>query len=80
MGYMKTHELIQDNLEVVRRLIKIGAVPPTYLTYLNIYVVFVDCKKLGSKRKREFYTADVTKTSVSTVQRAIKVMESPAPN
>jgi len=79
MGNMRTHDLIKDNLEVIRKLIKVGAVPPTYLTYLSIYAAYIDSKQLGSKRKREFYTADITKMSVSTVQRAIKVMESPVP-
>ncbi|MNL65218.1 hypothetical protein D3C87_1895200 [compost metagenome] len=77
---MRMHEFISKNIEVVRVCVKSGMVPPTYLTYLQIYSVYTSCKQLGSKRKRHFYTADVTKTSLSTVIRAIKIMEDSAPS
>lgn len=77
---MRMHEFISKNIEVVRVCVKSGMVPATYLTYLQIYSVYASCKNLGSKRKRHFYTADITNSSYSTVIRAIKIMEDIAPS
>lgn len=73
---MKVYDFLTKNIEVVRKMVCIGAVPATYLRYYEIYCVYKSANNLKQKMERYNFTADVARTSTLTVQKAVRVMES----
>lgn len=73
---MKVYDFLTKNIEVVRKMVCIGAVPATYLRYYEIYCVYQSANNLKQKMERYNFTADVARTSTLTVQKAVRVMES----
>lgn len=72
---MKVYDFLTKNIEVVRNMVRIGAVPSTYLRYYEIYCVYNSANNLKQKMDRYNFTADIAKTSTLTVQKAVRVME-----
>lgn len=66
---------IAKNIEVFKSMVKIGAVPVSYLNYYNIYCVYSTTAAMKCRMDRYYFTSEATKTSVNTVMTAIKVME-----
>lgn len=66
---------ISKNIEVFKSMVKIGAVPTTYLNYYNIYCVYSTTAAMKCKMDRYYFTSEATKVSVNTVREAIKAME-----
>lgn len=73
---MKVAEYIENNMEVFKAFVKIGAVPSCYIGYFSVYQVFRSTKHLKSKMERYNLTADLTKNNLNTVRNAVKCMES----
>lgn len=73
---MKVHEFFEKDMKLIKSLVKLGIIPLSYMSYYKIYQTFMSCTDLESKRKRHFYTSDVLNTSLSTVIRALRIMES----
>ena len=75
---MKVYEFIEQNIDTVRTFIKIGAIPPHYMNYYNIYCMFRNAK--GSNRtNRKYYTGDIMGFSKTTIDKAVRIMEAPLP-
>lgn len=72
---VKTAEYIEKNADVFHRMVKIGAVPLSYLTYYKIYCFYKSLTKIPSKMERYTFTADSMKVSSETVRVAVRVME-----
>lgn len=66
---------IAKNIDVFKSMVKIGAVPASYLNYYNIYCVYSTTAGMKCKMDRYYFTSDATKTSVNTVREAVRVME-----
>ncbi len=66
---------ISKNIEVFKSMVKLGAVPPSYLNYYRIYCVYSTTTNMKCKMDRYYFTSDATKVSVNTVREAVKVME-----
>lgn len=69
-------DYIEEHCSVFSKMVKIGAVPPSYLNYYKIYMFYRTTGSMKSKMDRYYFTAESMKTNPTTVQKAIKVMES----
>lgn len=63
------------NMEVFRRMVKIGAVPASYLNYYKIYCFYKSLDGVDRKMDRYYFTAESMKTNTTTVITAVKTME-----
>lgn len=72
---VKTAEYIERNADVFHKMVKIGAVPVTYLTYYKIYCFYKSLTKIQSKMERYTFTADSMKVSTTAVRSAVSIME-----
>lgn len=72
---MVTADFIKKNIDVFSKMVKIGAIPPSYLNYYRIYCFYRTTESLKSKMERYNFTAISMKTSTNTVISAVKVME-----
>lgn len=72
---MRVADYLGKNMDVFRRMVKIGAVPASYLNYYKIYCFYksLDCN--GKKMDRYYFTAESMKTNTTTVITAVKTME-----
>lgn len=71
---MVKHEFIEANLEIVRKLIKLGDMSGTVLAQYKIYRTYY-AETVGEKMQRYHDTAEVHKCSTRTVMTAVKCME-----
>lgn len=72
---VKTGNYIEKNIDVFKTLVRIGAVPPSYLNYFRIYCFYRSLKNIKSKMDRYQFTAESMDTNTSTVMNAVKTME-----
>lgn len=78
---MQTREMvaasyIEKNIDVFKSMVKLGAVPTSYLNYYRIYCVYSTTAKMKCRMDRYYFVSDTMKVSVNTVREAIRVMES----
>lgn len=73
---MVVADYIEQNIDVFSKMVKIGAVPPSYFNYYKIYAFYRTTDQMKSKMDRYYFTSDSMKTNTTTVQKAIKLMES----
>lgn len=77
---MTLAEYIEKNWEVVNTLIKLGAMPYTYINYLQIYRCFTDMEKEEPSKMKRYYAASFKSgVELNCVRRAVKIMESSLP-
>lgn len=75
MGDMKIHEFIEENIDTIRVLVHIGAVPATWVNYYQIYSAYKTTEKMRSKMDRYYFLSTVFKVRPVTIQTAVKTME-----
>jgi hypothetical protein len=69
------YKFVEQNIEMIRTLTKDGYVSGKLLVYYNIYKTYMDIKS-GSKTNRYIIVANETRSSVTTVRRAVSDMKS----
>ncbi len=67
---------IEKNIDVFKSMVKIGAVPASYLNYYRIYCVYSTTTNMKCRMDRYYFTSDAMRVSVNTVREAVRVMES----
>lgn len=72
---MRVADYLGKNMDVFRRMVKIGAVPASYLNYYKIYCFYRSLDNQGKKMDRYYFTAESMKTNTTTVITAVKTME-----
>lgn len=73
---VKVAEYIGKNMDVFKNMVKIGAVPPSYLNYYRIYCFYRTTGNIKSKMDRYYFTSDTMKVGTNTVREAVRIMES----
>lgn len=72
----KKHEYINQNMSIIRKLVKTGDITNKLISDYQIYQVYKGYSNIPSKMDRYNYVAEDLKTSSQVVMRAIKSMES----
>lgn len=69
-------DYIEDNILMIKMLVKIGMMPLSILTDYHVYTCFMVNENIPEKMKRYSVVATQLKISVTTVRRIVKNMES----
>lgn len=72
---IEKYRLIERNLKLIKQLTKDGYISPKLLLYYEIYIIYRTDKD-SSKLERYKKIARLTKSSVTTVRRAVTDMKS----
>lgn len=75
---IEKYRLIERNLKLIKQLTKDGYISPKLLLYYEIYIIYRTDKD-SSKLDRYKKIARLTKSSVTTVRRAVADMKSYVP-
>lgn len=75
---IEKYRLIERNLKLIKQLTKDGYISPKLLLYYEIYIIYRTDKD-SSKLERYKKIARLTKSSVTTVRRAVADMKSYVP-
>lgn len=75
---IEKYRLIERNLKLIKQLTKDGYISPKLLLYYEIYIIYRTDKD-SSKLERYKKIAHLTKSSVTTVRRAVADMKSYVP-
>jgi len=68
-------DYIEENMCVIRQLVKLGRVPLSLMTDYDIYIRFLKTDELEGKMKRYECVSMDLKVHVDTVRKAIREME-----
>ncbi len=71
---IQKHKFVENNIDMLRTLTKNGYVSPTLLVYYQIYKSYMSVKD-RSKLVRYKTVANETRSSVTTVRRAVADMK-----
>lgn len=75
MARKKVVDYLQENMCVIRGLIKAGLFPMDIISQFQIYSFYVTTSKVKSKMDRYEFTAEQFKVSVSTIRTIVSKME-----
>jgi hypothetical protein len=71
---IQKYKFVEKNIDMLRTLTKNGYVSPNLLVYYNIYKTYMSVKD-SSKMYRYSIVAKETRSSVTTVRRAVAEMK-----
>ena len=70
-------DLLEKNIIVIRKFVKIGRIPLSLMTDYDIYLMYKSIDYEPAQMKRYAIVATNFKISIDTVRKAVKEMEKP---